>query len=489
MVLNSRLRPALSSRAALWAAFTPCLLVAGGCTERESESLRFSKGATDVEVTFRGTVTDAALFGPEGALLDKVHPQDATGVRRGQVFNARPGWLHFEYQIDGERREVLVAKQPILNQVSWDDIARAGAVLADDSTLAVKGAGFVQGARVKDARGHEYRVRLPTCGLSTLADLSEWNLLIGAVHRGDMDFSGATYGWIKNPYSDKDLKVGFHGSLNWCQESLRGDRVARGYFFVSRFHAAEPELRTDRLYWRPVLERINSAQPQRPRHFAGNPSLPVQWSPSGRVGFAGTVSSDELFGPGVGIGRLVPVDDGTFLEFGRPDWLRFVYQGKSMLVAAKPVRYGLSRDAIVRAGAALGDDSTVRLGWRSFRQNAEVKDLAGARYRVRLLKCGSSTLDMQSEWNALMGGVHRGDGDFLGYPLGAFAWLPQTFDDQTLHVGIRDGGATWCQDTLSIDGKSHGVNRGFMTISRFHATESSFAGSGFGWRPVLEVLP
>ena len=337
-------------------------------------------------MTFRGAVADADVFGPGGALLDQVHPLDETGIRQGQVVNAKPGWLHFEYEINGERREVLVAKQPILNQVSWDDIARAGAAMADDAALVVKGAGFVQGARVKDARGNEYRVRLPTCGRSTLSDLSEWNLLIGAVHRGDMDFSGAAYGWIKRPYTDKDLKVGFHGSLNWCQESLRGERVARGYFFVSRFHAAEPALRTDRLHWRPVLERINAVPSPSLRRFAGNANLPVRWSPSGRVGFAGVVSSDDLFGPGVGIGRLVPVEGGTYLELGRPDWLRFVYQGKSILVAAKPIKYGLSRDDIVQAGAALGDDSKVRVGWRSFRQDAEVKDLAGKRYRVRLLK-------------------------------------------------------------------------------------------------------
>ena len=269
----------------------------------------------------------------------------------------------------------------------------------------------------------------------------------------------------------------------------RGERVARGYFFVSRFHAAEPALRTDRLHWRPVLERINAAPSPILRRFAGNANLPVRWSPSGRVGFAGVVSSDYLFGPGVGIGRLVPVEGGTYLELGRPDWLRFVYQGKSILVAAKPIKYGLSRDDIVQAGAALGDDSRVRVGWRSFRQDAEVKDVVGKRYRVRLLKCGASTLDMQSEWNALIGGVHRGDGDFIAYPQGMFGWVPEAYDDRALHVGSLVGSATWCQETVSIDGQAHGVNRGYLTVSRFHATEISFSGSGFGWRPVLELLP
>lgn len=483
-------RPALAElwRTARWAALISCLSMAAGCGGADRESLRFSHGATDVEVVFLGEVADSALFGPQGSLLDQVRPLDAKGRRSGVAAASRPGWLRFEYQIDGARREVLVAKQPLMNRVAWTDIARAGAALADDSVLALGGAPTAQSARVKGADGSEYRVRLPTCGRSTLADLSEWNLLIGAVHRGDMDFTGARYGWVKDPYDDEDLKVGYHGSLSWCQEDLRGERVARGYFFVSRLHAADSDLRTDRLYWRPVLERVGAAGAPRPLYLDGDTRSPIRWSPSGRVGYAGTVGSAELFGPGVGIAQQVAVEGGYFVDRGQPDWLRFLVDGKSLLVAAQPIKYSVSRDAIAQAGAALGDGSSVRVGWRSFTQDAEVKDLQGRRYRVRLLKCGSSTLDLRSEWNELMGGVHRGDGDFLAYPAGTYGWLTPSFDDHALRVGIQNGSATWCQETIEIDGKAHGVNRGYMTISRFHATETSYTGSGFGWRPVLEAI-
>jgi len=476
-------------RMARGAALSLCLLIAVGCGVRDSETLRFSQGATDVEVTFRGEVADTDLFGPKGSLLDHVHPLNGTGRRQGQVSSARPGWLHFEYQLNGERREVLVAKQPLMNHVSWEDIARAGAVADDDPGLAVGKARSVQRARVKDASGNEYRIRLPTCGRSTLADLSEWNLLIGAVHRGDMDFSGPRYGWVKKAYDDSDLKVGYHGSLSWCQEAMQGERVTRGYFFVSRFHAADPDSRTDRLYWRPVLERVKVEPEPLPRHFSADINVPIRWSPSRRVAYAGTVSNTELFGPGVGIGESVSVEGGKIVGDGQPDWLRFLFDGKTLLLAAKPIKHSVSWDAIAQAGAALGDGSSVRVGWQSFRQDAEVKDLMGNRYRVRLLRCGRSTLDLRSEWNALMGGIHRGDGDFLPYPLGTYGWLTPSFDDHALYVGVGSGRATWCQETIKIDGKAHGVNRGYMTISRFHATETAFAGAGFSWRPVLELVP
>ncbi|MCU0963029.1 MAG: hypothetical protein MUF48_23285 [Pirellulaceae bacterium] len=438
---------------------------------------------------FHGEVTDDALFGPGATLLDHVRPVDEHGRKAGQVVAARPGWLHFEYRLDGDRREIWVAKTPLMNFVSWDDVARAGAALADGVTVPVGLGLAIQNARVKDVHGDELRVRMPSCGHSTLADLSEWNLLIGAVHRGDMDFTGPRYGWVRRPYSDKDLNVGYHGSLTWCRDEFRGGRVARGYFFASRFHVSPPDQRTDRLQWRPVLERIASPADPVARHWNGDQNAPVQWSPSRQAGFAGTVSNDELFGPGVGIAQMISVEGGRFVGDGRPAWLRFLYDGRTLLVASQPIKQSVSWSAIAQAGAARGDAGRLRLGWKWYTQNAEVSDRHGRRYRVRLIGCGGHTMDVAAEWNALMGGIHRGDGDFVAYPEGIYGWLPQPYDDDGLAVGEGFGRATWCRETIEIGGKTHGVNRGYVTISRFHATEIGYEGSGFGWRPVLELLP
>jgi hypothetical protein len=450
-----------------------------GCEAPERETLTFTRGATTVEVSFMGEVTDDALFGSSASLLDQVRPIDEAGLPRTDLPAARPGWLSFEYRIDGVRREVLVAKQPLMGSVSWDDINRAGAALLPESGDA---------ARVQTASGATYAVRLPTCGQSTLGDLSEWNLLIGAVHRGDMDFRGPTYGWIKRPYDDEDLMVGFHGSLSWCQESRRIERVTRGYFFVSRFHAAPPYLRTDRLRWRPVLERLHTEAAADPRPLRDEAGRAIAWSPSGQVGFVGIATHAELFGPAEGIDELVEVEGGRRLEGGQPDWLRFVVDGRPLLVAAKPVKMGVSWDGIAKAGAALGDGSIVRVGRSDHAQGAEVGTLDGTRYRVRLLECGTSTLDIGSEWNRLLGAVHQGDGDFVPYPAGVYAWVSPPMDDQALHVGFEYGSATWCRNTIELDGERYGVNRGYLTISRFHATPSEYGGAGFGWRPVLEPV-
>ncbi|MEP7281104.1 MAG: hypothetical protein ABI696_03905, partial [Rubrivivax sp.] len=229
---------------------------------------------------------------------------------RGKIAEARPGWLHFELGSGRDRRELLLAKRPVMDMVSWNDIARAGAALGRYSTVSIGSVVSEQGRLLRTAQGDEYSVRLPVCGEHTFAARSEWNLLIGAVHRGDVDFLGPDFGWINRPYSDEDLKVGYHGSLTWCQDAYRGstERVARGYFFVSRVHAADPDVRTDRLHWRPILERRRAATAA-----PDTGALGTQWGPSGRVAYEGVVPSDRLFGPAKGIGDQLSVDESLLI--------------------------------------------------------------------------------------------------------------------------------------------------------------------------------
>lgn len=181
MAIPKLLFPAQAFRCALVASSFAMAALGGGCMhwDKEPESIRFAQAAHDVEVIFRGEVSDAELFGSDRSLLDRVQPIDETGRPRGTRHDDRPGWLHFEYRIDAERHEVLIAKKPLLSRVSWDDIARAGAAVGDDAGAPASSRLAAQNARVTDRRGNEYRVRLPYCGQATRAELSEWNLLIG----------------------------------------------------------------------------------------------------------------------------------------------------------------------------------------------------------------------------------------------------------------------------------------------------------------------
>lgn len=258
-------------------------------------------------------------------------------------------------------------------------------------------------------------------------------------------------------------------------------RVLRGYFFVSRFHAAESHLATDRIYWRPVLEPMNLA----PANEQNTPRGEV--SPDGRIRFLGQVPNAAIFGSGR-ITDQVSTRYGINVNGARPDWLSFELDGKPLLIAAAPVRHRLPWNSNAEVGAALGDGSTVRISGGDHVQNAEVIDVRGQRYRVRLLRCGTSTLDPNAEWNLLIGGVHEGDGDFRPGRDGQYGWIEAPLSDEDLYIGEHLGSASWCHERQTIDGKQHAVNRGYLTVSRFHLTEVDYLGSGFGWRPVLELV-
>ncbi len=453
--------------------------------ERVPQAVSFEHMGSKIEVAYLGEVDGEELFGPGGTLLDHVQPVCGDGEPEGTIHEATPAWLQLEYRIDDYSRTVLVAKKPLMNEVSWNAVARAGAALGDGSSVRVGHRSFEQNAILTDPLGRRYRVRLMRCGQSTTAPFSEWNLLVGGVHEGDLDFRGERYGWLEPPYSDEDLKVGYEGSLNWCRElwlAGRGERVVRGYFNVSRFHATAPGFKGGRIFWRPILELVEPDAEQRPLPFEARPEV----SPNRAVSYYGTVSYDTLFGDLPGIRDLVEIREDNIIEDGRPDWLRFVHEGKILLVAAKPVGHSISWDAIARAGGVSGDGSLVRVGAATYQQDLEVEDAGGHRYRVRLLRCGESTIDHRSEWNALIGGVHVGDGAFVASPDGLYGWVERPLSDEELHIGTARGTASWCQETEQRGRRRYAANRGYLTVARYHTTRSSFGGYGFSWRPVLE---
>jgi hypothetical protein len=443
-----------------------------------------------VAVTFLGEIDHGERFSrwPEVAPV----PLEASGLPEGEFVVDQLRWLEFEYQIGAaDPKRVLVAKEPIMRWVSWDAIARAGAALGDGSPLRVGSAVYQQDASIVDREGRIWRVRLMRCGRSTHAEYSEWNLLIGGVHEGDVDFVGARYGWHRPPFNDEDLHVGYQGSLTWCQENWRGtgtQRVARGYFHVSRFHAADSDLATDRLSWRPVLELVPQVHGGHGESGRDTGDSEGETSPDGAVRFRGILSSEELLGRERGVNDHIQIARGSVIGDGQPDWLQFEFQGKTLLVAARPVLHSVSWNIIAEMGAALGDESILRLRQGSHPQNRVITDLSGHRYRVRLLRCGGATLDTDSEWNRLIGAVHEGDGDFVRRRDGLYGWVEDPLSDQELYIGEEPGSATWCMERVTRNGREYAVNRGYLTVSRFHMTEPAHSGTGFGWRPVLERI-
>ncbi len=457
-----------------------------------------------VDIVFYGEKRNKDIFDKGLKLTDIVYPKNETGQRTGEVFENDSTWLHFSYAINGEKKEVLISKKPLMSRISWEDIARVGAALGDGSKVLIDDVSYSQNATIRDKDGRLYKVRLLSCGQGTFDNLSEWNLLIGGVHKGDIDFNSDdfknVFNWAREPYQDKDLFVGHEGSLNWCMDKWKDfpeHKVLRGYFFVSRWHVALKNISTDRIFWRPVLELIDSSNDKfsssllKEKPLKEREEIRLSFEePS--VDFFGEFKNENLFEEDFEIAKYLNLYSGRYLEKNFPNWLHFEIDGKEVLVAKKPIKYSLSWEDIARVGAALGDGSKVLIDDVSYSQNATVKDKNGKLYRVRLLSCGNRTLDNLSEWNLLIGGVHKGDYNFNSLSNDIFSRFYPLYSDKELNLGFLNenikGLSSWCKEREIIDNFPYATNRGFLVVSRFHLTETSFSGIGFGWRPVLELI-
>jgi hypothetical protein len=466
------------------------------------QSVVYNYNGNEVKIVFHGEKKNGDVFKKNQNLTDIVYPQNESGERVGEIFESDNSWLNFSYLVNDKRKDLLISKTPIMNFVSWEDIARGGMALGDDSDVLIDDISYPQNATIRDKNGNLYRVRLLTCGQGTLDNFSEWNLLIGGVHKGDVDFNNedfnGIFGWIKEPYSDRDLSVGLDGSLSWCMdewEEVPNYKVLRGYFFVSRWHAGLKTLSTDRIFWRPVLELVESQN-----HDFVEPSINLgnlkeekdDDSFQKSVNFYGEIESSDLFKEGFEIAKHFNFSLGKYVDENSPNWLHFRIDEKELLVAKRPIKYAVSWEDIAKLGMALGDDSKVVIKGVSYPQSATVADKNGNLYRVRLLSCGEKMLDNLSEWNLLIGGVHKGDYNFNSSRDEIFSRFYPLYDDSDIYTGFldRDSGgiANWCKETQTIKNSRYSVNRGFLVVSRFHLTESSFRGVGFGWRPVLELV-
>ena len=198
----------------------------------------------------------------------------------------------------------------------------------------------------------------------------------------------------------------------------------------------------------------------------------VQTGETYKVGYYGKVT-------GLITGRdlcsKVGITTGTLFTANDITWLKFYRKGKILLIASKPVRIDLSWDDIQAKDCVKG----------------KVIEINGRGYLCRLMtgadsSPSTSTADGANTDLSLSKGNNEWDDLFvLFYNQGIF----NDFDLWTNYnkVGPNSGTSTRCQEVHSHSLPNR-VGRGIFSVSHFSAGPSSHAGSGYGWRPVLEVL-
>lgn len=147
------------------------------------------------------------------------------------------------------------------------------------------------------------------------------------------------------------------------------------------------------------------------------------------------------------------------------DWLKFAHEGKTLYVAKKAIVNNISYEALAARGLNNG---------------GATRDIGGKTYKVRLLKGVTEDPGFipGGEWDALIHRVQVGGGE------------PRwgEYSAAELCVGLDSvGGLSLCQERYSAD--VSWVARGYPDpIQGVWYIFDNLPNSGYGWRPVLELV-
>lgn len=172
------------------------------------------------------------------------------------------------------------------------------------------------------------------------------------------------------------------------------------------------------------------------------------------VGFYGVLSPEDFISYGE-LSRRLEFSSGIGHN-ASGSWLLFSADQKPLYVSKRTVRYGVSYDDLEAANLVAGDRTVV---------------IHGVEYRVRLL-----TYD---EWIQLIWPIHADD--VISWEWGI------NYTDDDLGIGSGDGRASWVEETAA-GYPDRRFSCGNPAVESLVADPSSYSGSAFGWRVVLEPI-
>ncbi len=161
----------------------------------------------------------------------------------------------------------------------------------------------------------------------------------------------------------------------------------------------------------------------------------------------------------------VGISRGSSLFYGSSniEWLKFAFEGKMLVFAQKPIRYGLSWDDLNNSGCVYGTKQIT-------------KD--GITYKCRLLRIRNG--DPGTDWGREKDLIWAVSRDRIPN------W--DSLSDEDLYFsqpGLPNGGRSYAQET-SADGSRmcYGYDHPMFGVN----VDKDDRGPWFGWRPVLEVV-
>lgn len=272
----------------------------------------------------------------------------------------------------------------------------------------------------------------------------------------------------------------------------KADDVSQGEIHGLRVNISTKELEfNDGEKWKEAYWKV-------PDDISGSPGSPYLLSGTMEEGFFGEVPASELI-TGDALASECGISQGTS-QHSTAGWLKFAYKGEIQFVAKKPIRHSISWDAINTANCVYGDsgDKTVVIGGKTYKVTL-MRALEPTNDPKTAASGSSGAVNHHSEWNRLMCQIHEeavngswgypdnieSDIGILEHSLGSGS--QGMYSDADLILASGDGRRSWCQE-MSTSTSSR-LYRGNGGVSFSYGYTSSNAGSAYGWRPVLKLVP
>lgn len=368
---------------------------------------------------------------------------DQIGLVAGIPINSDAGWLHF---VEDNGYNIYIAKKPLRFNLTWTsiDTAQTGKeIVLGGKTFLVE---FITGMKAEDQ--------------PATADNAggAWNKYIYNVYAGERanELPGSRLDWGSYTETMLGIPLGSAGatpiaSYSWVKDTVStGGRATRG---VSYNNSTVPNVMG---VWYGSLSDVGNHYAWRPMLVEKGTSPPAPVTPfKGEVAQADFITFSDL-------ATAVDITTGTVINNTAP-WLKIVQNGTTYYWPKASIRSNLSRETLDAKNLVTGNTTVV---------------IGGLTYKVRLITGRDADISttIGREWLDWV--TNLTNGNWAGYSAAQLVTgTGGATNGELVLTQERHTEATW-----AANGYPNLLANGWYQ-------NPNATNGGYGWRPVLELVP
>jgi hypothetical protein len=400
--------------------------------EEDDHDLPFPAGTP-----FKGVVRSSDF-------IDGITLANRINLVEGTPINNNSGWLHF---VEDNGYNIYIAKKPLRQQLNWSAINTA----QTGKEIVLGGKTFVV----------EFITGMKTENMSAVPDNAggAWNKYIYNIYGGERanelpareNWGSYTENMLGLPITNAGATV--PGTYSWVKETVANGTAAHATRGVVYPGVTVPNVMG--VWYGSENDGINAA------HYAWRPMLVEKGTspPQPVTPFKGEVAQTSLI-TATDLATAVGLTAGTVTNAGTP-WLMIVENGITYYLAKTSMRHTVTKEQLIAANIVNGS-KTIQIG--------------GKTYKVRLMtgRDAATSNTVAGEW--LHWYTNLTDG----------TWAFYTTTDLITGTGAANNGQLPL--VQENDTRGHAAN-GYPNLMGAWYQNPNVTNAGYGWRPVLELVP